>query len=85
MSNTVKLFALGIVCFKQFFVMMIEELVPKHRDAFSTFDMFGNCLDEFMMPYLSDKKFNALSEVYILIFCLSHGQSAIEHGFSANK
>ena len=30
-----------------------------------------------MMPYLSEKR--------LLIFCSSHGQSAIERGFSANK
>ena len=31
------------------------------------------------------KKLDILSKVYILIFCLSHGQSAVERGFSANK
>ena len=38
-----------------------------------------------MMPYLSEKRFVALSKLYILIFCLSYGRSAIEHGFSVNK
>ena len=31
------------------------------------------------------KKLDILSKVYILIFCLSYGQSAVERGFSANK
>ena len=37
------------------------------------------------MPYLATKKFTNLSKVYILTFCLSHGQSSVEHRFSSNK
>ena len=34
---------------------------------------------------MSAKKVDILSKVYILIFCLSHEQSAVERGFSANE
>ena len=34
---------------------------------------------------MSTKKFDILSKVYVLIFCLSHWQSAVECGFSTNK
>ena len=42
---------------------MIEELVPKHRDEFLAFDMFGNQINEFMMPYLSEQRIVELSNV----------------------
>ena len=34
---------------------------------------------------MSAKKVDILSKVYILILCLSHGQSSVERGFSADK
>ena len=63
---------------------MLEELVPKYRE-FANFDIFANRLDGFIIPLLSVKKLEILSNVYIWIFCLSHGQSTSEGGFSANK
>ena len=47
--------------------------------------MSANRLDDFIIPLLPAKKLDILSKVYIFIFCLSHGQSAVERGFSANK
>ena len=64
---------------------MLEELVPKYREEFANFDIFADRFDDFIIPILSAKKLDILSKVYILIFCLSHGQSAVERGFSANK
>ena len=64
---------------------MLEELVPKYREEFANFDIFANRLDGFIISLLSVKKLEILSNVYILIFCLSHGQSTSEGGFSANK
>ena len=64
---------------------MLEELVPKYREEFVNFDIFANRLDDFIIPLLSAKKLDILSKVYILIFCLNHGQSAVERGFSMNK
>ena len=64
---------------------MLEKLIPKCREGISNFDIFANRLDDFNIPLLSAKKFDILSKVYILIFCLSHGQSTVERGFSANK
>ena len=57
---------------------MLEELVPEYREKFANFDIFTNRLDDFIMPLLSAKKLDILSKVYILIFCSSHGQSAVE-------
>lgn len=44
---------------------MIEELVPKCRAEFSNFDIFADRLDDLIMPYLSGKKFDVLSKVYV--------------------
>ena len=64
---------------------MLQELYPKYREEFANFDILDNRLHDFVVPLLSAKKLDILSKVYILIFCLSHGQSAVEHGFSMNK
>ena len=64
---------------------MLQELDPKYREEFANFDILDNRLHDFVVPLLSAKKLDMLSKVYILIFCLSHGQSAVEHGFSVNK
>ena len=64
---------------------MLEELVPKYREEFVNFDIFANCLDDFIIPLLYVKELDILSKVYILIFCLSHWQSTVECGFSENK
>ena len=37
------------------------------------------------MECLVDKEFTSLKSVCIIIICLSHGQSSIEHGFKSNK
>jgi len=70
---------------KEQFCIFVEDVVAKHREEFSSFEMFTQRLDVFLMRYLSEKKFESLSMVCILIFCLSHGQSSIERGFSINK
>ena len=64
---------------------MLEELVTRYREEFVNFDVFANRLADFIIPLLSAKKLDILPKVYILIFCLSHGQFAVERGFSANK
>ena len=64
---------------------MLEELVPKYREEFADFDIIANRLDDFIISLLPAKKLDILSKVYILISCLSHGQFAVERGFSANK
>ena len=46
---------------------MIEELVPKCRAEFSNFDIFADRLDDLIMPYLSGKKFDVLSKVYVWV------------------
>ena len=46
---------------------MLEELVLKYREEFANFDIFANRLDGFIIPLLSVKKLEILSNVYILI------------------
>ena len=48
-------------------------------------DKFDQRVDVFYADYISDKGFNSLWNVFVLIFCLSHGQAQIERGFKANK
>ena len=64
---------------------ILEELVPKYREEFANFDIFANQLDDFIIPLLSAKKLDILSKAYMLIFCLSHGQSVVECGFRVNN
>ena len=57
----------------------------KYTEEFANFDIFANWLDDFIVPVLSAKKLDILSKVYIFLFCLSHGQSSVDRGFSMNK
>ena len=68
---------------KEEFSKFVNEVVPKSREKFAEFAKFDQRLDIFLWPFISEYK--SLREVCILIFCLSHGQSAIERGFKANK
>ena len=68
---------------KEEFSKFVNEVVPQSREKFAEFAKFDQRLDTFLWPFISEYK--SLREVCILIFCLSHGQSAIERGFKANK
>lgn len=68
---------------KDQFTKFVNEVIPQNREKFVEFSKFDQRLDTFLWPFISE--YLALREVCILIFCLSHGQSAIERGFKANK
>jgi len=70
---------------KDQFSKLIEEVVPEHRESFMSFDKFDRRLDTFFAEFLLEKGFESLWRVFTLIFCLSHGQSAIEREFKTNK
>ena len=70
---------------KEQFSKFLDEVVPRSREKFRSFAMFDQRLDTFFMEYLFNKEFTSLKSVCIIIFCLSHGQSSIEHGFKSNK
>ena len=62
----------------------IDDIVPHNEGMFLSFNKFDNWLDTFYAEFLSDKEFKSLWKVCILVFCLSHGQSAVECGFHTN-
>ena len=67
---------------------IMEELVPKYRKDFATFDILAkltNLMIVFYITHLSAQKLDILPRIYILISCLSHGLSAVEYGFDMNK
>ena len=68
---------------KEEFSKFVNEVVPQSREKFAEFAKFDQRLDTFLWPFISEYK--SLKEVCILMFCLSHGQSAIERGFKADK
>ena len=70
---------------KELFSKFLDEALPRSREKFHSFAMFDQQLDTFFMEYLVDKEFTSLKSVCIILFCLGHGQSSIEHGFKSNK
>ena len=68
---------------KEEFSKFVNEVVPQTWEKFAEFAKFDQRLDTFLWPFISEYK--SLREVCILILCLSHGRSAIERGFKANK
>ena len=58
--------------------------MPKYKEMFLEFNKFDHRLDLFYSKFLLEEEFKSLWKVFILIFCLFHGQSAIERGFKLN-
>ena len=66
--------------------MFISDMVTIHQEEFLNFNYAENRLDHFYGKYLKGcKKYQDLWKVMIMVFCISHGQSQIERGFSINK
>ena len=63
---------------------LIDHTVPKYKEMFLEFNKFDHRLDLFYSKFLLEEEFKSLWKVFILIFCLFHGQSAIERGFKLN-
>ena len=57
----------------------------KHLPEFSSFNMNTDRLDEFYWNYIKDAKHAKVWEVFGIIFMLSHGQAAVDIGFSVNS
>lgn len=61
-------------------------VVDNNAIAFQGFDQKDDRLDCFFADFMgTSKSFTNLWDVFKMIFTLSHGQSAIERGFSVNK
>ena len=56
-----------------------------HLTEFLSFIVNTNRLDEFYWNYMKDAKHSKVWEVFRIIFTLSHGQAAVERGFSVNS
>ena len=70
---------------KEQFSKFVDEVIPRHQEKFQSFSMFQERLDTFFTEFLSEKGFESLKLIFIIIFCLSHGQLSIERGFKSNK
>ena len=67
------------------FMKMMSEVVPKYKDKFLEFNKYEQRLDTFFSQFLLEKCYEPLWKVFVLIFCLFHGQAAIELGFKMNN
>ena len=60
-------------------------LVKKNKESFMNYDIDNAHLDEFFMKYLEGTHgFAKVSEIVKFVLTLSHGQAAVERGFSIN-
>ena len=69
---------------EEYFQFVIN-IVCKHGTKFLSFKKYENSLDIFLAQHTPLNGYTSLWDVCIILFCLSHGQAAIEHGFKVNK
>ena len=70
---------------KEEFSHFVRFVVRENKVYFSEYNFDNDCLDQFCMRYLKRTiRFKTLTSVIQLILVLSHGQAAVEHGFSLN-
>ena len=70
------------------FDRFVQDVVVVHKEEFLEFDYAnkGHRLDAFYFTYLPGKSaYSSFSESLKIILTLSHGQAAVERGFSINK
>ena len=70
---------------KEHFMKMISEVVPKFKDKFLEFNKYEHLLETFFSQFLLEKCYESFPKVFVLTFCLFHGQAAIEHDFKTNN
>ena len=70
----------------QQFDEVVDTECPKHREKFASFDKSSDAVDVFLSNFLHKiPKYKVFWKVCSISFVLSHGQSAVERGFSINK
>ena len=70
---------------KEEFSHFVRFVVQENKVHFSEYNFDTDCLDEFYMRYLKGTIcYETLTSVIQLILVLSHGQAAVERGFSLN-
>ena len=67
------------------FNYFLENELKKHQLEFSGFDQKKMRLDHFYFRIFMVEKYDVLSFILRLIFCMSHGQASVERGFSLNN
>jgi hypothetical protein len=71
---------------KQQFDEFLDGVANENRDKFLNFDYKNERLDQFLgLLVHRNKKYAAFWVICKIVFTLSHGQSAVESGFSINK
>ena len=70
---------------KEQFSKITDEHLPENREKFSLLAKYDQRLDIFMSQVVLKKEYELLWKVCVLVFCLSHGQSAVECGFKVNR
>ena len=74
---------------KNEYANFLQTVIKKNRSLFQDFQVDVVGLDEFFMRYVFffeiTSRYSALSEIFLFFLILSHGQAAIERGFSVNK
>ena len=72
---------------KNEYANFLQIVVKKNRSLFQDFQVDEVGLNEFFMRYVFyeiTSRYSALSEIFLFFLILSHGQTAIERGFSVN-
>ena len=71
---------------KQQFDEFVDTEYPKHREKFASVDKLSDAVNVFLSNFVHKiPKYKVFWKVGCSIFVLSHGQSAVERGFSINK
>ena len=67
------------------YATLIKDELSCSYDLFTLFNRKVSSLDEFFFNTVKVSKYNELSTVLKLVLTISHGQAAVERGFSHNK
>ena len=68
---------------KEQFSKVANDFATVEEEKFLNFNKFTDRLDNFYAK-LSIAEYSALWKVFVIIFCMFHGQSAVERGFNTN-
>ena len=71
---------------KKEYFQLISSAQNEYKDAFLSFDEKKSRLDSFFVELMhGNAKYRKCWTVFKIVFILSHGQAAVERGFSVNK
>ena len=67
------------------FKIFLRDDVKKYNDKFATFNKKEHRLGEFFFAAVKVQNYKNLAFILKIVLTLSHGQAAVERGFSVNK